>query len=138
MNGTYTMVYSGAIGLGFGVFTVVEGKLTGHDCGGGKYSGTVTEDAATNNLTIEFDLFIPRGLSLVQGTSPLEFDATKRVTANLPPKFGDGRPVDVVVPPGIVTDISQTRTTGATDIGRPRVSGFIGSTGEPATVDVPG
>jgi len=104
MNGTYQFVYSGATGVGAGIFTVSYGKLVGCDFGGGKYSGSVSEDPATGEIIAKFDLFVPRGLVLVQGTSPLDFDTTKReVTVRMPPDYGDGKPVDVEVPPGLLT-----------------------------------
>ena len=43
VDGTYGFVYSGAIGLGCGVLTVVDGKLKGEDYVGGKYTGNATE-----------------------------------------------------------------------------------------------
>ena len=43
IDGTYGFVYCGAIGMGFGVFTVAEGQVKGRDYAGGKYSGTAKE-----------------------------------------------------------------------------------------------
>lgn len=105
MDGTYGFVYSGAIGIGIGAFTVKSGVLTGADGGNINYKGTVSSDDITGNLLINFDMFIPAGVFLVQGTSSLEWDSTRSRTITMPPHFGDGQPVQVDLPPGRVTVI---------------------------------
>jgi hypothetical protein len=101
MNGTYGFVYSGAIGVGIGVFVVADSHLSGSDYAGGKYEGTVSVDPATGNITATFTLFAPGGMLLVQGTTPLPFDSMRGpIAAKMPPEFGDGNPVELDIPPG--------------------------------------
>ena len=100
--------YSGITGVDHGVFTLKESELVGADLAGGKYQGRVTEDDATGNITVVFDIFVPRGLTLVAGTSPLDMDATRGpITVALPPGFGNGEPVKLPIPPGFVTVMIQ-------------------------------
>lgn len=103
MNGTYAFVYSGAAGVGIGVFTIKDGIVSGADGGNVNYRGTVTVDKSSGGLTIAFDMFIPAGVFLVQGTSPLEWDSTRSRQITMPADFGDGQPVTVDLPPGQVT-----------------------------------
>jgi len=103
MDGTYGFVYSGAIGVGIGAFTIKNGVMRGSDGGNFNYRGTVSSDIS-GQLVIEFDMFVPAGVFLVQGNSPLEWDSTRsppKIT--MPPEFGDGQPVTVDIPPGQVT-----------------------------------
>jgi hypothetical protein len=103
MDGTFGFVYSGATGIGAGAFTVESGVLSGVDTGGGKYAGTVRQDPRTGELIIEFSMFVPAGIFLVQGTSEQDLPYTKGgLTLRTPPDYGDGRPLTVHVPPGDV------------------------------------
>jgi hypothetical protein len=99
MNGTYGFVYAGFIGVGIGVFTIRGSVLTG---AGGKYAGRVVKDQ-TEGFTLDFDMFVPAGTFLVQGTSPQDINYTKKVSISLPPDFAEGVPVKVYIPPGPVT-----------------------------------
>jgi hypothetical protein len=63
----------------------------------------VSQNPDTNQVTISFDMFVPAGLQLVQGTSPLDFDCTRTAAIVVPPAFGDGKPFEVDIPPGPVT-----------------------------------
>lgn len=103
MDGTYGFVYSGVAGVGIGVFTVKDGVLNGSDGGKTNYKGTVAVEDVTGNLVVSFDMFVPAGIFLVQGTSPLETDSSRSRTITMPPDFGDGKPVTVELPPGMVT-----------------------------------
>ena len=104
MDGTYGFVYSGAIGIGMGIFTLRTGDLEGVDSGGGRYKGTVIEHQETGELEVSFSMFVPAGNFLVQGTSEQELDYTKTgLMVRTPPNFGDGEPIKVYVPPGNLT-----------------------------------
>ena len=104
MDGTYGFVYSGAIGIGMGIFTLRTGDLEGVDSGGGTYKGTVIEHQETGELEVSFSMFVPAGNFLVQGTSEQELDYTKTgLMVRTPPNFGDGEPIKVYVPPGNLT-----------------------------------
>jgi hypothetical protein len=101
VDGTYCFVYSGANGLGVGVFKVETGKFEGADYVGGRYTGTAhANEDGTIALDIEFD--VPAGLVLVQGTAPQEIPYRRRITQNIPAAFGDGRAVELNSPPGSV------------------------------------
>ena len=104
MNGTYGFVYSGFIGVGIGVFTIRASVLTGADGAGGKYDGRVVNDPTTGGLIVDFDMFVPAGTFLVQGTSPLDFNSTRNnLSISWPSNFADGVPIEVYIPPGPVT-----------------------------------
>ena len=103
MDGTYGFVYSGAIGVGIGVFTVNDGVLSGSDGGNVNYKGRVTIDTLTGQWIVTFEQFIPAGVLLVQGTSALDYNSTRPREITVPPNFGDGQPVTVNLPPGQVT-----------------------------------
>ena len=102
MEGTYSFVYSSAAGVGVGVFKVTGSNLVGADLSGGRYKGTVTTDAATGEIKAEFDMRIPAGIGLVQGTTPLDMASSRRVTVTLPRNYGDGEPQKLAIPPGHV------------------------------------
>jgi hypothetical protein len=103
MNGTYAFVYSGARGVGLGVFTIRESVLVGSDTGGAKYKGNVVQDMATGYITISFEMFVPSGTLLIQGTSEQDFNYTKTsLSVTLRRDFDDGEPLKVYIPPGYV------------------------------------
>jgi hypothetical protein len=102
VQGTYGFVYSGVNGLGVGIFTVVGEKFEGIDYGGGRYNGTAHENEdGSISLIIDFDV-LP-GMVLVQGTSPQDIPHRRRIEHRMPPRFGDGLPVEIPSPPGVVT-----------------------------------
>jgi len=102
MKGTYAFVYGGYIGVGIGVFRVAGSDFVGADHAGCKYRGTVSKDLETGEITVSFDMFVPAGMLLVQGTSPLEFDTTKTGSFTAPPDFGEGEPFKVYIEPGYI------------------------------------
>jgi hypothetical protein len=99
VDGTYGCVYCGADGLGLGVFNAKNGKVVGFDYVGVRYHGTAIEDVASREITLDLTFEVPRGVDLVQGTAAY----TRRITQTLPPDFGDGTPIKVDTPSGIVT-----------------------------------
>ena len=69
VDGVYGVVYGGNFALGAAVFRVTNGKVMGADHVGGRYIGTVTEDAAGNiNMNVTFKA----GVILAQGTDAQE------------------------------------------------------------------
>ena len=102
IDGTYAFAYSGANGLGVGVFRIDNtGRFEGVDFVGGKYEGSARENKdGTIGLKIEFDV-LP-GMTLVQGTAPQDTPYRRSIDQNLPPEFGDGRPFELNSPPGII------------------------------------
>ena len=102
IDGTYGFVYCGASGLGIGVFTVQNEALEGSDYGGSRYLGTAKE-ASDGRIVLSFHLEVRAGVSLVQGTAPQEVPHSRRITQTLPPNFGDGKPQELQLPPGMVT-----------------------------------
>jgi hypothetical protein len=101
MDGTYAFVYSGVFGIGIGLFTLRQGRVAGTDCGGGRYEGVATEDPTSGEITMTFDVFRPRGISLTLGAS-LPVLPNKSVKLTWPAAFGNGQPVRVDIPPEIV------------------------------------
>ena len=106
MKETYGFLFCGFDSVGMGVFTVVDSRLSGRDSGGGSYEGTVSLDPDTGAITAVMRVFSPRGLDRAAVFSPMEVDATRDpVTINFPPRFGDGAPITVHLPPGPVVVI---------------------------------
>jgi hypothetical protein len=103
-DGTYGFVYSGAIGVGIGVFVIKNSMLNGADLAGGRYRGSVTDDPQTKGLRVVFDMFVPAGTFLVQNASPQELSYTKKdISVLFPQGFDNGEPTKIYVPPGYVT-----------------------------------
>jgi hypothetical protein len=104
MNGTYGFVYSGARGVGLGIFTIRDSVLVGSDTGGARYSGRVAVDASSGDVTVSFEMYVPAGVLLVQGASEQEMNYTKaNLSLTLPRDFDNGEPIGVYIPPGNVT-----------------------------------
>jgi hypothetical protein len=103
MDGTYGFVYCGHIGVGMGVFTIADSDLVGVDFAGARYRGRVTPDKKTGLVDLSFEMAVPPGISLVQGTSPQELPYTKKASVKVAPNFADGKPFEVYVAPGPVT-----------------------------------
>ena len=104
MNGTYGFVYSGAVGVGMGVFNIKDNVIIGADVAGGRYHGHLADNQETGGFDVLFDMFIPAGTFLVQNASPQEMDLTKtQISVQLKPDFDNGEPIKVFIPPGDVT-----------------------------------
>ena len=103
MDGTFGFTYCGDLGVGIGVFRVNGCELIGADLAGGRYKGRITEDQVTGELDLTFDMTVPVGVFLVQGTSPQDVPYIKTANVKVPAGFGDGTPFEVYVPPGTVT-----------------------------------
>jgi hypothetical protein len=105
IDGVWGFVFAGQAGIGIGALVVKARKFHGTDSGGVKYKGTVTEDSATGELTLDFDMDIPAGVWLVGGSSPMDVAHTRHQSLKLPPLFGDLEPVELPVRAGSVTGI---------------------------------
>ena len=103
MNGTYGFVYCGFAGVGVGIFRVSDSALVGVDLAGARYRGRISEDSATGAFVLSFEMTVPAGVFLVQGTSPQDMSYTKSATVKLPADFADGKPFEVFIAPGNVT-----------------------------------
>lgn len=103
MDGTYGFVYSGFAGVGMGIFRITGSTLVGVDMAGSKYRGHVVVDDTTDEIDLSFEMSVPAGAFLVQGTSPQAIVYTKTGAVKAPPNFGDGKPFEVFVAPGSVT-----------------------------------
>ncbi len=89
MDAVYGFVYCGSIGVGMGVFRVTGTDLVGVDLTGARYRGQVVVDATTGEIDFDFEMTVPAGVFLVQGTSPMDVPYTKKVSVKkLPPGFG--------------------------------------------------
>ena len=103
---TYGFVFCGFDTVGVGVFTVVDSRLSGRDAGGGHYQGVVSVDAGSGEVTAKLEVFTPRGFGVKARAASAE-GSTRRnpVTMRFPPRFGDGAPVTIHIPPGPVVVI---------------------------------
>jgi hypothetical protein len=103
---TYGFVFCGFDTVGVGVFTVVGSRLSGRDAGGGHYEGVVSVDADSGEVTAKLAVFTPRGFGVKARPPPAEGGARRNpVTMRFPPRFGDGAPVTIHIPPGPVVVI---------------------------------
>ena len=99
LDGTYGFVYSGANGLGVGLFTLKGEEFRGVDFGGGRYRGSAHENPdGTIDIDISFD--VKPGMQLVQGTAEQEVTYRRSIKQTLPRGFGDGAPLTIISPPG--------------------------------------
>jgi hypothetical protein len=99
IDGAYGFVYSGANGIGIGMFTINGEKFRGVDFAGGQYDGTAKENLdGSISLDIEFE--VKPGMMLVQGTSPQEVSYRRSIKQTVPLKFSDGEPLVLSSPPG--------------------------------------
>jgi hypothetical protein len=103
MNGTYGFVYCGFEGVGIGVFRIIGSALVGVDLAGGKYRGHAIKDENTGEIDLSFEMSVPAGVFLVQGTSPQDVPYKKRAAIKVPALFNDGKPFEVYIAPGPVT-----------------------------------
>ena len=103
MNGTYSFVYSGELGVGIGVFHIVDSQFVGASLAGGSYKGRAVVDEETGEIELSLNMEVPAGVSLVQGTGPQEMTYTKAVGIKAPANFGDGKPFEIYIAPGPVT-----------------------------------
>jgi hypothetical protein len=102
VDGTYGFVYCGTQGLGIGIFRVRQGGVEGLDYVGGRYSGTAIE-VAGGSIHLRITMEVRPGTILVQGTAPQDLPHTREIDHVFPPVFGDGKPIEVNAPPGMVT-----------------------------------
>jgi hypothetical protein len=99
IDGIYGFVYSGANGLGIGVFRLKDGQIVGHDYARGSYNGAATANA-DGSIDLELTMQVPAGGELVQGTAAQDIPYQRQIKHRFPPGFGDGEPVRVQMPPG--------------------------------------
>jgi hypothetical protein len=102
IDGTYGFVYSGANGIGIGVFAISDGRIVGSDFVGGRYTGSATEQA-DGRIAVELTFDVRPGMMLVEGTSPQDVPHSRRITHLFSADFGDGVPEIVNAPPGLLT-----------------------------------
>jgi hypothetical protein len=97
--GTYGFAYSGAHGIGIGVFTISDEQFRGVDFVGGRYEGTARENAdGTIALDITFD--VSPGIMLAQGTAAQDAPYSRPIKQTLRQNFADAGPIEIVAPPG--------------------------------------
>jgi hypothetical protein len=101
--GTYSFVYCGAKDVGIGQFIIgQDGGFVGADLGGVIYTGIARENDV-GWITLDIQLTIPAGTTLVQGTAVQDVPHTNSIHAFLPPDFGDGHPQQIQAALGVVT-----------------------------------
>ena len=99
IDGVWGFVYWGEAGLGIGAFVIRDGKVHGSDSTV-KYTGTVTEDTDTGEVSIDLTMDIPPGVWLAGGAGASEFQTRRTQTLKFPPRFGDLTPIEVPIRPG--------------------------------------
>lgn len=101
-NGAYQYCYSGYTGVGVGVFSIKNDAIWGGDWGGITYEGKITWQGEGNPLVVPLSMTIPPGSSMVQGTAPQEILQRREFQIQIPEKFAEGDPFQIIVPPGPV------------------------------------
>src|SRR2546429_8039693 len=91
-----------------------DGGFAGADLGGVIYTGIARENDV-GWITLDIQLTIPAGTTLVQRTAVQEVPETKSIHAFLPPDFRDGYPPQIQNALGVVT-ILVKRVPGGTAV----------------------
>jgi hypothetical protein len=101
-NGTYNFVYvlPGYQG-GTGLFSIADCELSGFDHGGGRYTGTV-KDNADGSISFALTLHVPANMPPVQGTAAQEVPHDRQMSGTFPSDFGNGKAFEINSPPGTV------------------------------------
>ena len=97
---TYGFAYSGAIGIGFGVLSVTDGKVVGQDCAGASYEGSA--DVVEGGIRLHLKMLVPPGIGLVSGATPQELPHFRDIDHTFPPEFGAGAPQRLDLDLGVV------------------------------------
>lgn len=103
MDGAYSFVYCGDVGVGLGVFRILGDKFLGSDIGRAAYAGNISLDQTTGNIELAVQITVPAGGFLVLGTSPQEIPHTRSAKLKLPTDFANGKPFEANFGPGAVT-----------------------------------
>jgi len=112
--GKYAFVFCGANDVGTGWFAVgQDGSVIGADIGNVTYNGTARE-GDDGWITLDLELTIPAGTTLVQGTAAQDVPHNRNLHAYLPPLFGDGHPQQIPAGPDVVTIMVRRVSDDAT------------------------
>src|SRR6516164_7843226 len=112
--GKYAFVFCGANDVGTGWFAVgQDGSVIGADIGNVTYNGTARE-GDDGWITLDLELTIPAGTTLVQGTAAQDVPHNRNLHAYLPPLFGDGHPQQIPAGPGVATIMVRRVSDDAT------------------------
>lgn len=100
MDGFYSIYFSGAAGVGFGLLALRQGAITGADAAGASYDGrySVTEAGIQGEVTLN----APPGVQLVTGAAAGAAGQAWRIPLNLPRDFANGQAHLVNTPTGKV------------------------------------
>lgn len=99
LDGIYALSFRGAASFGMGVIALRDGVIAGADVGGVIYDGTYNETA--QDVTLDIEMTVPPGVSLVQGTAPRPTSYHVPFHAIIPKQaIETNEPVLVDLPPG--------------------------------------
>ncbi len=103
-NAIYAMYFTGTSGSGHAIFVMLDGSISGADATGGVLDGTyvVGED---QRVSFDVTLIAPAGTTLVTGQTAGGDPLSQKISAKLPPRMGEGAPVQVETPLGPVNVI---------------------------------
>lgn len=68
VDGIYSITFRGTADWGMGLLMLQNNAITGADVGGVSYDGTFEE--TEDSITVDMQLTVPPGVTLVQGTLP--------------------------------------------------------------------
>jgi hypothetical protein len=104
MDGIYALTFRGATGWGMGLLELRNGIAAGADALGATYDGTYRE--TDEDVTLDLNMTVPPGVSLVQGTPARPVQYSVPFSATIPKRaIDDHAPVLVELPPGPVNVI---------------------------------
>src|SRR5258708_6531895 len=99
-KGTYVFVYLyPGYQSGTGLFSIADGELRGFDYGGGRYTGTVKDNA---DGSISFALTLRVHMPPVQRIAGQEVPHERQMSGTFPSDFGNGKAFEISSPPGTV------------------------------------
>jgi len=94
MSALYAMKYQGQAGTGLGTLYVGRNKIVGTDVGGGRYSGTYTDQNGRMKGAVL--LSFPSGGVLVTGLQ-MQPNSSLPLSFDWPSNFGSGAPQQIMV-----------------------------------------
>jgi|ERR1700722_10848456 len=104
IDGVWGFVYWGEAGIGVGAIVVKDGSFHGTDSQV-KYQGTISEDPTSGRLQIKVEMDIPAGIWLVGGAGAMDVAHKRTQSFELPPRFGQLKPVEIPIRPGKVMGV---------------------------------
>lgn len=89
--------------MGFGILVLDTGMVVGADAVGGMYDGSYIFNSQTHLLDVNVEVFIPAGISIVQGNPPAPQPYKFPINVAIARDLGKEQPIRVPTPFGNIT-----------------------------------